>query len=74
MGLSKGDTIVWYQVTRHPQVFRGLTVGQRTPGFLGRHIKSILANVHGRICLTSNIWTVVTTQGYMAVTNHYVDK
>ena len=26
--------IVWYRVTRrHPQVFRGLTVGQRTPRF-----------------------------------------
>ena len=25
--------IVWYRVTRHPQVFRGLTVGQRTLGF-----------------------------------------
>ena len=26
------DTIVWYRVTRHPQVFRALTVGQQTPG------------------------------------------
>ena len=33
MGLDKGDTIVWYWVTRHPQVFRGLTVCQRTIGF-----------------------------------------
>ena len=31
------------------------------------------ANVPGRICLTSDVWTVVTTQGYMTVTAHYVD-
>ena len=27
MGPGKEDTIVWDQFTRHPQVFRGLTVG-----------------------------------------------
>ena len=26
---------MWYQVTRHPQIFRELTVGQRTLGFWG---------------------------------------
>ena len=26
---------MWYRVTRHPQVFHGLTIGQRTPGFWG---------------------------------------
>ena len=36
-------------------------------------LKNILANVLGRICLTSYVWTVVTTQGYMTVTTHYVD-
>ena len=35
MGPSKGDTIVWYRVTRHPQIFRGLTVSQRTLEFWG---------------------------------------
>ena len=28
-GSGKGDTIMWHRVTRHPQVFRELTVGQR---------------------------------------------
>ena len=37
-------------------------------------LKSILANIPGRICLTSDVWTVVTTQGYMTMTAHYVDK
>ena len=37
-------------------------------------LKSILANIPGRICLTFDVWTTVTTQGYMAVTAHYVDK
>ena len=27
-------------------------------------LKSILANIPGRICLTSDVWTAVTTQGY----------
>ena len=35
MGPGKGDTTVWYWVTRHPQVFRGLTVSQRSLGFWG---------------------------------------
>ena len=33
MGPSKGDPIVWYWVTQHPQVVRELTVSQRTSGF-----------------------------------------
>ena len=37
-------------------------------------LNSILANISGRICLTSDVWTAVTTQGYMTVTAHYVDK
>ena len=37
-------------------------------------LKSILANIPDRICLTSDVWTAVTTQGYMTVTAHYVDK
>ena len=35
MSSGKGDTIVWYRVIRHPQVFRGLTVGQWIPGLWG---------------------------------------
>ena len=27
------DFLKWRRVTRHPLVFRGLTVSQRTPGF-----------------------------------------
>ena len=32
---KKWDITVRYWVTRYPQVFRKLTVGQRTPGFWG---------------------------------------
>ena len=38
------------------------------------NLKSILANVLGRICLTFYVWTTVTTQGYMTVTAYYVEK
>ena len=33
--LGKWDITVRYRVTRYPQVFRRLKVGQRTPGFWG---------------------------------------
>ena len=36
-------------------------------------LKNILANVPSIICLTYNVWTAITTQGYMIVTAHYVD-
>ena len=36
-------------------------------------LKIILANIPSRICLTSNVWTVITIQGYMNMTAHYVD-
>ena len=32
---GKEDSMVWYQVTRHPQIFRELTGCQRTPGIWG---------------------------------------
>ena len=36
-------------------------------------VKNILANLPSRICLTYDVWTNVTTQGYMTMTAHYVD-
>ena len=39
-----------------------------------KELKSILANILGRICSTYDVWTTVTTQGYMTMTAHYVDK
>ena len=34
---NKWDITVWYQVTRNPQEFCGLTGSQRDPRVLGRH-------------------------------------
>ena len=42
MGLSKRDTIVWYRVILHLQVFHGLTVDQQIHRVLGRHIFSFI--------------------------------
>lgn len=36
-------------------------------------LKSELAAIPGRICLTSDIWTAVNVRGYMSLTVHYVD-
>lgn len=37
-------------------------------------LKCVLTNIRGRICLTSDVWTSINTQGYMIVTAHYVDE
>ena len=37
-------------------------------------IKKELELVNGRICLTSDLWSSPTTDGYMSLTVHYVDS
>jgi len=37
-------------------------------------LKEELKNISSRICLTSNLWTSCTTEGYIALTTHYVDS
>jgi hypothetical protein len=37
-------------------------------------VKFMLNDCHGRICLTSDLWTSLTTDGYMCLTTHFIDK
>ncbi|CAL8176331.1 unnamed protein product [Prunus armeniaca] len=37
-------------------------------------LQSLLSSVQGRICLTSDLWTSLCTDGYLALTAHFVDK
>lgn len=37
-------------------------------------IKAMLEEVPGRICFTSDLWTACTTDGYMSLTAHFIDK
>ncbi|GJR72973.1 zinc finger BED domain-containing protein RICESLEEPER 2-like protein [Tanacetum coccineum] len=37
-------------------------------------IKRELEKIKGRICLTSDLWTSVTSDGYMTLTAHYIDE
>jgi hypothetical protein len=37
-------------------------------------IKSLLSICPGRICLTSNVWTSLTTDGYICLTTHFISK
>ena len=37
-------------------------------------IKNMLASTPGRISLTSNLWSSLTTDGYMFLTAHFIDK
>ncbi|KAL3646943.1 hypothetical protein CASFOL_009487 [Castilleja foliolosa] len=37
-------------------------------------LKQVLARVPGRICLTSDVWTSCTTEGYISLTAHFVDE
>ncbi|RYQ99536.1 hypothetical protein Ahy_B07g087476 [Arachis hypogaea] len=37
-------------------------------------IKSILVGIPNRICLISDLWTSITTEGYLCLTAHFVDS
>ncbi|MCH89441.1 zinc finger BED domain-containing protein RICESLEEPER, partial [Trifolium medium] len=39
-----------------------------------RKLKEALSKVPSRICLTSDVWTSCTTEGYISLTAHYVDE
>jgi hypothetical protein len=39
-----------------------------------QRVKSMLNVCPGRICLTSDLWTSLTTDGYMCLTAHFIDK
>ncbi|KAB2611168.1 hypothetical protein D8674_019200 [Pyrus ussuriensis x Pyrus communis] len=39
-----------------------------------QRLHNLLASVEGRICLTSDLWTSQCTDGYLALTAHFVDK
>ena len=36
-------------------------------------LKIVLGSLPGRICLTSDLWTSISTDGYVSLTAHYVD-
>ena len=36
-------------------------------------LKECLAHIQGRICLTCDLWTACTNEGYLCLTAHYVD-
>ncbi|XP_010484883.1 PREDICTED: zinc finger BED domain-containing protein RICESLEEPER 3-like [Camelina sativa] len=38
------------------------------------NLKRELANLPGRISLTSDLWSAITQEGYMCLTAHYIDK
>ncbi|XVF81897.1 hypothetical protein PTKIN_Ptkin15bG0192900 [Pterospermum kingtungense] len=37
-------------------------------------LKMLLNETPGRICLTSDLWTSITTDGFICLTAHFVDK
>ncbi|XVF50351.1 hypothetical protein PTKIN_Ptkin04bG0090300 [Pterospermum kingtungense] len=37
-------------------------------------LKLLLKETHGKICLTSDLWTSITTNGFICLTAHFVDK
>jgi hypothetical protein len=39
-----------------------------------QNVKFMLNGCPGRICLTSDLWTSLTTDGYMCLTAHFIDK
>ena len=39
-----------------------------------RRLSIILHDIHGRISLTSDLWTSIATDGYLSLTAHFIDK
>ncbi|KAK9187258.1 hypothetical protein WN944_018650 [Citrus x changshan-huyou] len=37
-------------------------------------IRSMLEEAHSRICLTTDLWTSITADGYLCLTAHFIDK
>ena len=37
-------------------------------------VKQSIYRIPNRICLTSDVWTVVTSEGYICLTAHFVDE
>nr|GLL41695.1 zinc finger BED domain-containing protein RICESLEEPER 2-like [Ipomoea trifida] len=37
-------------------------------------LKQVLTSIPNRICLTSDLWTACTTEGYICLTSHFVDE
>ena len=37
-------------------------------------VKNKLKSIPGRICLTSDLWTSIISEGYICLTAHYVDE
>jgi len=36
-------------------------------------LKELLASIPSRICLTSNLWISINTDGFISLTAHFVD-
>ncbi|CAN1156524.1 Zinc finger BED domain-containing protein DAYSLEEPER [Linum perenne] len=43
-------------------------------GRMKEELKCVLREIPGRICLTSDMWTSLTTRSFLCLTAHYVDK
>ncbi|KAK2658238.1 hypothetical protein Ddye_004771 [Dipteronia dyeriana] len=37
-------------------------------------VKTLREEIPGKICLTSDLWTSIATDGYMCLTTHFIDK
>ena len=37
-------------------------------------LKQAMAKIPNRVCLTSDIWTTYTTEGYIYLTAHFIDE
>jgi len=37
-------------------------------------VKQMMSRIPNRICLTSNVWTAITSEGYICPTAHFVNE
>lgn len=82
------NLIIWYGLSfnffEHPKLRTWISYLNRDATLVSRNtVKSDVLrifikekkfnNITSKICLTSNLWTSCTTEGYISLTTHYVD-
>lgn len=69
-------TYIKYLNPDAPSISRNTLVSDITKMYVceKEKLKQILAGIRNRICLTSDCWTACTSEGYICLTAHFVDR
>ena len=71
-----GVRVVWKYLKHEVKFISCLTVAHDAWKIYLQHkakLEEELSQIHGRICLTCDLWTTCSNEGYLCLTAHYVD-